>query len=384
MNTLRVLVADDEPGVREGAARVLERFAIQLPALGGEARFEVDLADSGEAALERIAARRPDILLLGYELPGIPGLEVLERLGGEGPEILTVMVTAHATLETAVAATRRGAFDILAKPFTPDELRAAMSKASEQVALQRQVRANAEEKRRIRFEFVSVLAHELKAPLAAVEGYLLAMEAGSLGPSLESYQPMIARSLVRLGGMRKLVDDLLDLTRIESGQRRRELERTDVREVAQASIEMVREEAAARGIAIELRAGKALPMMGDRGELELVFNNLLTNAVKYNRDGGRVRVELEAAERRVVIRVSDTGIGMGPGEVGRLFQDFVRIKNEKTRRIGGTGLGLSIVRRIARLYGGDVMVTSEADVGSTFEVTLERGLESGGDDPPRR
>ena len=363
VEVLSVLVADDEAGMRSGAVRVLERCALRLPELDDrELRFEV--------GVERIAAHPPDLLLLDQKLPGASGLEVLSRLPALAPQVLTIMVTAYATLETAVAATKRGAFDFLAKPFTPDELRAVVLKAGKQVVLQRQARHHAEEKRRIRFEFLSVLAHELKAPLAAVEGYLLAMQGAALGPDLVRYAPAIERSLGRLDAMRKLVVDLLDMTRIESGERQRELCPVDVVELARGALEAVRGDAEAHQLSLALQADGPLTVRADRAELELVLGNLLTNAVKYNRPCGRVELTLESGPCQLTLRVRDTGIGMTREEVGRLFQEFVRIKNEKTRLIPGTGLGLSTVQKVARLYGGAARVTSEPDVGTTVEVVL--------------
>ena len=108
----------------------------------------------------------------------------------------------------------------------------------------------------------------------------------------------------------------------------------------------------------------------DAREIEIIFNNLLTNAMKYNRDGGRVDVTLQRTGKQAEITVSDTGIGMSEEEVQRLFGEFVRIRNEKTSHILGSGLGLSIIKKLALLYGGDVMVKSQSDVGSTFTVTL--------------
>jgi two-component system, sensor histidine kinase and response regulator len=371
--TLRVLVVDDEAGMRSGIARVLARWSLRLPELCERAlRLEVAAADTGEAALEQIAARPPDLLLLDQRLPGASGLEVLSRLPALAPQVLTIMVTADATLATAVAATKRGAFDFLAKPFTPDELRAVVLKAARQALLQRQARHHAAEKRRIRFEFLSVLAHELKAPLAAVEGYLLAMQGAALGPDITRYAPAIERSLARLDGMRRLVADLLDMTRIESGERRRELCPLDVVELARGALEAVRADAEAHQLSLSLKADGPLIVRADRVELELVLGNLLTNAVKYNRPGGRVELSLEAGldPDRLTVRVRDTGIGMTREEVGRLFQEFVRIKNERTRLIPGTGLGLSTVQKVARLYGGEARVTSEPDAGTTVEVEL--------------
>ncbi len=387
MDTLRILVVDDEPGMRKGVARALQDFRIHFPEIEGEFSCSVDQAATGEEALEKIAAAPPDILLLDHKLPGISGLDVLDRIHQPGSDILTVMVTAYASLETAVSATKRGAYDFLAKPFTPDELKSTVRKAAGHLVGQRQARKLAQEKRQVRFQFISVLAHELKAPLGAIEGYLNILKDRSAGDDPAVYDRMIERSLVRAEGMRKMILDLLDMTRIESGTKKREFVELDLREVAQASIDTVRPDANARNITIELHADGPVPFIADRGEMEIITNNLLSNAVKYNRDGGRVDATLRRDGDTVTIEVADTGIGMTPEEAARLFGDFVRIKNARTRNILGSGLGLSIVKKLAVMYGGDAHVTSEPDKGSTFTVRLKQeqppapSEQAGGDEP---
>jgi two-component system, sensor histidine kinase and response regulator len=372
MDTLRVLVVDDEPGMRHAVIRALRPYKLRLPDIAGEVCFEVEQASSGEEALELLGVRQPDIMLLDHKMGGMSGVEVLERLRRQDRDILTIMITAFATLETAIRATKSGAFDFLAKPFTPDELKETIRKAAGHLVIQRQARKLAAERRRVRFEFISVLGHELKAPLAAIEGYLNIMRDHALGGQVADYDQVIDRCLKRGDGMRKLILDLLDMTRIESGEKRRELTRIDVREVARAALETVRPTAEPRNITVALQGEGAVPMTADRGEIEIIFNNLLSNAVKYNRDGGRVDVELRCDETRVIIHVADTGVGLTAPEAAKLFNDFVRIKNEKTRDILGSGLGLSLLKKLAVMYGGDVSVVSQPDVGSTFTVVLQR------------
>jgi two-component system sensor histidine kinase/response regulator len=315
----------------------------------------------------------PDLLLLDYKLPGIKGLDVLDSITQRQLDILTVMITAYASLETAVSATRYGAYDFLAKPFTPEELRSAVQKATKHLVLSRQARKLSEEKRRVRFQFISVLAHELKSPLAAVEGYLRIIQDKSAGDSLAAYETMVNRSITRLEGMRKMIFDILDLTRIESGQKKRELVEIDLREAAQAAIETALQSAQERGVTIEIHAPERAPMLADRGELDIVFNNLVSNAVKYNRPNGRVDLTIATDEEQVTITCRDTGIGLSEAEAQQLFREFVRIKNAKTKNILGSGLGLSTVKKLAtEYYGGDVRVESEPNVGSTFTVTLRR------------
>ena len=186
--------------MREGVIRALRKFTVSLPYAEDDYGFDLSEAGTGEEALEIIDRTPPDILLLDYKLPGIKGLDVLDHIAQRQLDILTVMITAYASLETAVSATRYGAYDFLAKPFTPEELRTAVQKATKHLVLSRQARKLSEEKRRVRFEFISVLAHELKSPLAAVEGYLRIIESKAAGDNVAAYDRMVSRSIDPAGG----------------------------------------------------------------------------------------------------------------------------------------------------------------------------------------
>ena len=232
METLRVLVVDDEPGMRMAVARVLNSYTVRLGETDAEAQafsFAVDTAESGEDALERLAKAPPDLMLLDMKMTGISGLDVLREMRERRIDVLTVMITAYATLETAIEATKSGAHDFLPKPFTPEDLRVAVRRAVRHLLVQREARRLAEEKRQVRFQFISVLGHELKAPLAAVEGFLQILKDGSAGSDPAVIASVVDRALARTEGMRKLIVDLLNLTRIESGQKRRELVPADLR-----------------------------------------------------------------------------------------------------------------------------------------------------------
>ncbi len=371
VHQLDVLIVDDEAGMREGAARSLEGFSVPLPDFNENVTFAVRRAATGEEALAELKAKSPDIVLLDYKLPDMTGIDVLTAAPGAG-DFLTIMITAFASLEVAVNATKRGAFDFLAKPFTPEELRATISKAARSIYLHRKARKLEEEKRQVRFEFISVLAHELKSPLAAVEGYMHLMKERMKGPELEAYDSMIERSVVRIGGMRKLVMDLLDLTRLESGKKKRSIEPVDLVKAAGLIVENVTALAESKKVTLELKAPAELSLNADPGEIDMIITNLLTNAVKYNKEGGRAVLELSRNETgAAAIRCSDTGIGMTEEELNRLFGEFVRMKNEHTRNIDGSGLGLSILKKVVKLYGGDIKVQSKYGEGTTFELTLK-------------
>jgi signal transduction histidine kinase len=373
--TLKLLVVDDEAGMRMGIRRSLRGFQTVTDDTGMIVKLSVDEAESGEKAIEVIESSPPDIILLDHRMGGITGIDVLNWMEENSPEVIAIMITAYASLENAISATKKGAFDFLPKPFTPAELKVAVRQAVKHVLALREARELAEEKKRVRFQFISVLAHELKAPLGAIEGYLYLLQDGTALKNPETLSRVVERSLVRLQGMRKLIYDLLDLTRIESGEKKRELARVDVVAAAVTSRETMLPDAVARGITITLDSPEKLQMNGDRGEIEIVLNNLISNAVKYNRDNGTVTVKLSDSPDEVVMTVSDTGIGMSEEERERLFGEFVRIKNDRTRNILGSGLGLNIVKRIAALYDGRVSVESTPDVGSSFTVILKKKLE---------
>jgi two-component system sensor histidine kinase/response regulator len=374
---LTVAMVDDEEPLCLAVGRILSKYLVHVEDVGIDVTYAPTHFTSGEQFLEAIAGGAEfDLLLADLKLPGMSGLDILTELSRQNRGILTIMITAYATFETAVQATKLGAYDFLPKPFSPEELRYAVRKATDQLVLSREARRLAEEKRRVRFNFISVLAHELKAPINAIEGYLKILQIDEPPERLQ----MIDRSLIRLEGMRKLIFDLLDLTRIESGQKERNFSEVEVEAVANAAIELVTPEAASRGITITLLGPGPVHMLADPGELEIVLNNLVSNAVKYNREGGSATVALAREGDTVRITVADTGIGMTPEESAKLFAEFVRIKNEDTHKVLGRGLGLSTERKLARLYGGDATVKSEKGVGSTFTVTLKDAAES----PPAR
>ncbi len=372
---LKILVIDDEDGMRSGVARVLNEYSINLSEMRTEVRFTVIEAQTAEQGLELIESQKPDILLLDQKLPGMTGLELLVKIAEKKIDITTIMMTAFASLETAVEATKNGAYDFLAKPFSPVELKNIIRKVSVKILRDRQERSLAEEKKKVRFEFISILAHELKSPLAAIQGYLNIVHERILGDDLAVYEPMIERSLIRLEGMKKLIFDLLDMTRIESEQRKREFTNINLAEQAKKAIETNALAAKERNIAVNFHGRDDITMTGDVLEIDIILNNLVSNAVKYNKDNGRVDVEITDDEKYVTIKVSDTGIGMKEEETKRLFKDFVRIKNELTRNIMGSGLGLSTVNKLVQMYNGKISVRSEYLKGSVFTVELPKNLQ---------
>jgi len=370
METLKVLVVDDEPGIRSGIERILRNFTVGFPFMDEDFSFEIIEAETGEKALDLIDSNLPDIILLDNKLPGIQGIEVLEEINKQKLDTAVMMITSYASLDIAVKATNFGAYNFVPKPFTPQELKASIESISKHLFLKRMTKQLKKEGKQIRFQFLSVLSHELKSPLNAIEGYLRIMEEKQVGSNIEDYAAMIDRSLVRIKGMRNLIMDMLDMTKLESGKKVRELKKVDINELAQMAIDSVEPLAIQRNIKLHYDSDNNLMLNADAEEIEIIFNNLLSNAVKYNKDGGDVFFNISRNNGNMVFRVEDTGIGISEEHKGKLFQEFTRIKTTKTRDITGSGLGLSITKGMVEQYKGSIDVNSKPDVGTTFTVNL--------------
>jgi len=370
MKNLNVLVVDDEPGICSGVKRILERFTVSYPFMDEDRGFNVYESYTGEEAIDFIRQSPPDIVLLDNKLPGIQGTEVLDYINKNNREIIVMIITSYASLELAVKATEQGAYDFIPKPFTPQELKSSMENVTKNIFLRSMTKKLNKEGKEVRFQFLSVLSHELKSPLNAVEGYLQIMQERQGGKDISDYDQIIERSLQRIKGMRTLILDLLDLTKIQSDEQSKEYRQINLRQVARDAIESINPYAIQKDVSIELHDGEDITMHADSNDMEIVMNNLVSNAVKYNKKGGRVDIYIDRLEQGPRIQVSDTGIGMDPQETSRLFKEFVRIKNEKTKNITGSGLGLSIVKKVIDLYGGNIQVDSKPEQGSTFIVTL--------------
>ena len=370
MSTLKILVVDDEPGIRSGISRILRNFKVDYPFMDEAFEFEVIEASTGEAGIDIIESNQPDILLLDNKLPGIQGIEVLEYIKKKQKNIIVVMITSYASLELAVKATSDGAYDFIPKPFTPQELKSSIENITKRVFLKKMTNTLHDTGKQIRFTFLSVLSHELKAPLNAIEGYLKMIRERQCGSKLEDYDVMIDRSLDRIKGMRHLILDLLDLTRVESGKAKRNITDVDLVEVARTAMDTMRPYAIQRDVKLNLHHQGPIMIAADAEEMEIIFNNLISNAIKYNREGGSVDFTIELNGAWMEIKVVDSGIGMTPAEIEKIFDDFVRIKNDKTKNITGSGLGLSIVKKLIDNYAGKIEVSSIPDQGSSFNVRL--------------
>jgi len=487
----RILVVDDETGVREGVRKILSAEG-----------YDVVTAEDGQAGLERfVEGGAFDVLLVDLMMPRMSGLELMRAVAERDPDVLPIIITAHATIDTAVQGTRQGAYSYIPKPFTADELLLAIKNGLERRALAleaRRLRAERERRmlelasersrsttiitamqdgvlvinaerlvvlrnaaaarimpecaereppfpmdalaspdvreivsvvldapggfmilsREIRFGgevfmvnaspilepdgstsgvvavfsditgikkletaksmFVSMVAHEIKNPLAAAEGWLNLVLTGAAKVDRDEERRMLARAMTRMRTLRAMVNELLNLTAIETGRFQLHRAPLDPAAVVGEVVEAHREKAAEKRVTLSTSGslpaggatGGAPSVLADRDALSIIVANLVDNAIKYTPEGGTVSVTTGREGMYATIAVRDTGIGLSAEDRERIFEEFYRVRSEQTHGITGTGLGLSLVKRLVEQHQGSIGVGSEPGKGSTFTVRL--------------
>ncbi len=236
---------------------------------------------------------------------------------------------------------------------------------------------------RMKTEFVSTVSHELRTPLTAIKGYVDLMiggKTGDMNPVQTEFLGMVQASTRRLTD---LINDMLDISRIESGRIAVRQETVEFVPVVREAIRMMINQADARGVTLYLDVGTAplSPVRGDRDRIMQVLVNLISNAIKYTPSGGKITVSFEQEDSVITTCITDTGIGINTEDQNRLFQKFFRADNSTTREVGGTGLGLAITKAILERMHGTIRVESESGNGSRFYFTLPAASESSESEP---
>jgi signal transduction histidine kinase/DNA-binding response OmpR family regulator len=224
--------------------------------------------------------------------------------------------------------------------------------------------------------FVSMVAHELKSPLAAIINYINVIQTGMFDQNAEKIHELLARCIIRGEALLELIQDLLYINKRQAGKVSKSIELLDLGDVVQQQLDFYHGQAEKREISLQFdRPAEPCRVRADRGDLDRIFMNLISNGLKYNRDGGRLSVSMKREQDEIVIDVQDTGIGMTPKEMEHLFEEFYRVRSSKTGGITGTGLGLATVKRVLNEYNARISVDSVPDQGSTFTVRFPAAQE---------
>jgi two-component system sensor histidine kinase/response regulator len=357
-----VIVIDDDEIMRLSCEQIL-----------GKTGYRVESFANGHDGIRRLQEVRPPLLIVDIKMPELDGFEVINIVRKLDPDLSIVVITGYATVETAVDAMKAGAYDFLPKPFTPGELRAIIDRGFERWRLIKETHRLRHEKEEAERRFVTLVSHQLKAPLVATKQYLDVLLFSMQAELPERAADWITRSQLRLGEMLTLIEDWLALAKIERGCYCDGTTSTRLGSIIEDIVRDQRQLPAAAAITIDLAIPPDLPpVRGDRVSISMVVSNLLGNAIKYNRPGGSVSIRASAGDKGVTLEVSDTGIGIPKEYLPHLFQEFYRVKTKETQDIPGTGLGLVICNRIVTELGGSIEVKSEEGQGTTMIIRLPK------------
>lgn len=221
----------------------------------------------------------------------------------------------------------------------------------------------------VRRDFVANVSHELRTPLSSIKGYAETLREGAIDDK-ENRLGFVKTIEEQADRLSKLVDDLLDLSAVESGHRLPKLAATDLRALAVDVSRQFAAAAASRGVTLASVSSGAVNALADAEQVRQVLANLVDNAIKYTEPGGRVEIALEAKGAEIVASVRDTGVGIPESDLARVFERFYRVDKARAREAGGTGLGLAIVKHLVEAQGGRVWVESRQPGGSTFFFSL--------------
>jgi len=358
----KIVVIDDDDTMRLSCRKILAKMGLRA-----------ETFEDGARGLDGVATLKPALVIVDLKMPGLSGMEVIARVHDIDPHIIIVVITGYATIDTAVEAVRSGAYDFLPKPFPPEELRLVVNRGLERRRLAIEAQQHEIEQTMLKRRFVTFVSHQLRTPLVAIHQYLDVLKHFDQQDDVPRArrQEWLDRCLTRIDELQNLIGDWLTLAQVEGGTLSKERIKVDLNSVISSILKTYEETALEKNITLQAQLpDDSLFVWGDRNCLSVAFDNLITNAIKYNRRGGTVTVTGSQSLGEVVIAVTDTGVGIPEKCRPFLFEEFFRVKDDSAKKTTGTGLGLHISKKIVSEMGGTIEVQSEVGFGSTFSVRL--------------
>ncbi len=355
-----------------------------LTAMLARQGYKVRSALNGPTALKSARAVAPDLVLLDINMPEMDGYQVCQELKQDERtrDIPVLFISALDATDDKVRAFQVGGVDYITKPFQFEEVAARVEthlmlyrQRQEIQALRAKERQHFEELDAMKDRMILMVSHDLKNPLSAVLGYteLLQMDIDSM----DTMQMQFSLKNIQLGARRMytLIDDLLDLGKIEHGLALN-VAPLVLLHFIQECLDQIRILAMQKRIDLTCSAPADLSVEADHDRLHQVINNLLSNALKYTPEGGRIEVMAERVEDEIIIRVKDSGPGIPAKHLPHLFDKFYRVDDFDHQAVEGTGLGLAIARAIVEQHRGRIWAESTPGAGSTFSIALPRRASS--------
>ncbi|MBI4395502.1 MAG: response regulator, partial [Elusimicrobia bacterium] len=355
----KILVIDDELGFRE-------LLTFELTTRG----YGVVTAADGQDGLEKAKTGGFDLAVSDLTMPKMGGLETLVALKGLDPKIEVIMITGHATIDTALESMRRGAYDYITKPFQLEDLFRLITRALEKRNMSRQL-VELQELNRLKSEFLANMSHELRTPMNAIIGYTALLLDEAYGALAEKQAQGLKRIEANAKNLLQLINNVLDLSKLAAGRMPVYLESCRLSELVREVVETMGSLAKEKDLELSYDVPEDITLRSDKTKIKQVLINLIGNGIKFTHQGGvSVKAERLAADRQVEIQVRDTGIGIKPEDIPQLFQEFKQLDASSTREYGGTGLGLAITKKLLGLLDGSIDVESEPMLGTRFHIKL--------------
>jgi len=354
-----ILIIDDEEVVLDSCTLILKNGA-----------YKIATATNGRSGLDLIKEFQPDLIYVDLKMPGISGIEVIEKIRDIDPTIVVIVITGFATVGSAIEAMKNGAYDFLPKPFTPDEFRLITQRGLDKRGLILETIQLRREKEMLREQFAAIVSHELKAPLGAVQQNLYVLISELSNQLTEDQKTRFGRMQTNISDLINLILTWLRVLSVDVMKLRETFKPTSISSIISKATESVLPTATRKDIEISSTLKESLLQVnGDEGTLVETVVNILGNAIKYSRTGSKITVKAEEIENDIVISIVDTGIGISKEDLPYIFNDFYTGKDgQKIEK--STGLGLAITRRIVEAHNGSVSVESELGKGSTFTIHL--------------
>jgi len=384
----RLLVVDDEESLRITTAAIFENEG-----------YVVDTASSGDEAIDLMSKEDYDLVLTDLHMEGGDGLSVLNQIRRHAPLTISVVLTGFASVESAIAALQEGAYDYLVKPCDIESMKHTIRRGvehrrlmlaeqkaradlqqlnldleqriEERTAELKQLNVELADANRAKDVFLATLSHELRTPLTPVVGWIKLLRSGTLD---EKSVAQALDAIERNAWLQsRLIDDLLDTSRIATGKLHFEPKPTDLNVAVRAAVDTVRASAAARNIELSMALWpSSLTVMGEPVRLQQIAWNLVSNAIKFTDPGGKVNITTQRDGGHALLTVVDTGVGIEPEFLPHVFDRFRQADGSTSRRHGGLGLGLAIADALAKMHSGCLAAKSDGvGKGATFSMQIE-------------
>ena len=360
-NTGLILIIDDEESIRDGCTQALEKSGYTVMASG-----------DGQEGIRIAREKHPDIAFVDLKMPGVSGMDIIDLLSREVPDIVLIVITGYASIISAVESMKKGAYDYLPKPFTPDQLRAVTSRGLDHRNLILEARRLKEEKEQMEKNFITFVSHEMRSPLVTIEQYIESLKVIAGDCLSEDAMHIIERCEKRIQNLEELVEHWLDISKIENSTLTQKKEPVNLAAIVARSMDEMTPLCQRRGLEMKAEIPGDLPaVIGDEESLVRVLINIIGNATKYTPSGGRIHIGAEYDDLDVTISISDTGTGIARDKIPFIFEPFFRGKGKEDRQ-RGSGLGLTFCKKIMEAHDGSIEVQSKEGEGTTFLLKFPR------------